>query len=188
MHNPQTWKVKYKGRVERILIFYFFLGGILLLIIGWNDPGLETTRSMSKMDFTMLLIFTSFIWIPVLVVTLKKLFASNIAGEITIDREENFCRIAFSKKNIVKINLTDLAYSFSNKQADHNSVTFYKSFVGTRGQMVYKKVTEVIGINYTLSWKKQQVNEIQSVLSDLGIQQRVADNDDLSIWERIISN
>ena len=98
---------------------------------------------------------------------------------------------AFSKKNIVKINLTDLAYSFSNKQADHNSVTFYKSFVGTRGQMVYKKVTEVIGINYTLSWKKQQVNEIQSVLSDLGIQQRVADNDDLFCSFRclyIISN
>ena len=60
------------------------------------------------------------------------------------------------------------------------------TFLGTRGQLVTRKLTEVIGFKRTFSWNKQQVYEIVAELENNEILELQGENRELPLWERMI--
>lgn len=76
-----------------------------------------------------------------------------------------------------KIHLDNLAYSHSNLDGNSISITFYKSFVGTRGQVFYKEVVQVIGMKWTRSWRRHQIIEIIVYLMESKVEKKVSANE-----------
>ena len=119
---------------------------------------------------------------------MKKLLSSKIAREILIENEAERVKVIFSKTNQIIIPFEMLAIAISNSHSSHIGLTLYKTYAGTRGQLVKNKVVELIGLDLTFSWKKQQVLAIVEELQKLNILEVKAENRDLPLWERIISN
>jgi hypothetical protein len=66
-------------------------------------------------------------------------------------------------------------------------LTFYKTFQGTRGQQVYNEVVQVIGLRWTLSWKADHLKELINHLEALGIEKRINRDENMSLFDKIIS-
>jgi len=176
------WRVKSKGRIERIIIFY---SGLTLMALGplayygiypWN------------MDFSWNIDFGTafFIFIfllPVLHTTLFRLLSKRIPKEIELDIKNQVCRITYSSTNKKEIQFENLAYSKNNF-----SLSLYATFIGTRGQRVFTKLTEIIAFDITFSWRKKDLNGIVNELIKLGIPKTKSDNSGLTLLERLISN
>jgi hypothetical protein len=185
------WKVFLKGKLERFLIFYISLFSIVLWFLLTEGGGAtvfaETESEPDSASWGMFIVFFCLFGIPTLAATLPKLFKSKIPEKIVIDEETEKLRIHFSKRNIKELPFDGLTYALTERWG-HNSLTFYKTFIGTRGQLVNNKMTELIGLTFSLSWKKSQIREISKELQKQGIRITLAENRDLPLWERIISN
>jgi len=185
----KEWKVKYSGRLERIFIFYFGLSLLFgALILSGSPTKREGLRDMSDSGnfWAFLIILTPF-WLPVVLVTLSRLFKSKIAKAIVVHHENHEVEIHLNKKKILKVRFDQLSFAVSGNNF-HRGVTFYRTYIGTRGQLVTQKITEVIGVKYTLSWKMSQLVEIVNELRANQINETKAENRNLPLWERIISN
>ena len=111
----------------------------------------------------------------------RKLIKSKIPREIQIDSKNEICTIIYSANDKVETPFENLGFA-----ENASSLTLYKTFVGTRGQDVFNKITEIIGLQLTLSWKIVHIREISDELTKQGILQTKADNRDLNLWERLI--
>jgi len=120
--------------------------------------------------------------------TLKKLLSSKIPNEIAVDEQRGILRIGYSKRIHELIPLDSLAYSHSDTTKNHVSMTFYKTFQGTRGQQVYNEVVQVIGMKWTLSWRAEHLKELINFLETLGVEKKVSSNENMSLGDKIISN
>jgi len=135
----------------------------------------------------MFFVFFCIFGITTLVVTLLRLLKSKIAIKVELNSQSEILKCYFSTKKFEEIPFDALAFAFTERYS-HNSLTIYKTFLGTREQLVKKKLTELIGLRVTLSWQKKQLREIAFKLEKQGIHKTLADNRDLPLWERIISN
>jgi hypothetical protein len=129
---------------------------------------------------------TSIFWIPIALIALYRISKSKIAKEVSVLSDKLV--IVFNKDESIEIPIVNLAYAITEAHKTHIGLTFFKKFEGSRGQDVFKKVTELIGRNITVAWKKEQILEIKSTLEKLEITKTTAQNQDLPLWERILSN
>lgn len=188
--NPKPnkqWHVKSKGKLERIIIFYV---GLIVVVVGYIIASGTLRRNPIPSDESFLgpIILLSIFGIPVFLGTIGRLFKSKVPIGVGLDFEHEIFRIAYSKKNIQDIPFNELGYAKVGEHSSHFALTIYKTYIGTRGQLVFNKVIELIGMPLTFSWKKWQIAEICSELERLNINQTKAKNADLPLWERIISN
>lgn len=173
----KVWKVLTNGIIERIIIVYTGLliaTYFFLLYQGYN---------LFKMtgDGFGWVILTALFWVVIIIGTFRKLIKSKIPVEIQIDSKNEICTIIYSANDKVETPFENLGF------AENGSLlTLYKTFVGTRGQDVFNKITEIIGLQITLSWKTVHIREISDELTKQGILQTKADNRDLNLWERLI--
>ena len=178
----KKWKVRFSGRLERMLIFYI----ALLMLVLWQFPGV--IAEVDSENFVIALFIVLFFGWPFITVTANKLIKSKIAREIQLDMTNNNCQLVFSKKNVMDIPFDQLAYAVVGNHKSHFALTIYKTYIGSRGQTVFTKATEIIGLRVTFSWKVRQITEIANELEILNIEKIKASNKDLPLWERIISN
>ncbi len=188
--NPQVWKVILNGKIERIIIFYLILS--IMFLIGLFEGGWinfeDGTKNVESDGFIGLMIFLFvLLGMPLLLATFSQLIKSKVPVKIEIDSNAHELILFFSKKNSTKLRFDDLLFSYCEK-VSHNCLTIYKTFVGTRGQIVTKKMTILIGLPMTLSWKKQQLKEIETAFQELEIPVIDDEHKHLPLWERLISN
>ena len=157
-----SWKAS-SGRIERIAIFY---GGLLL----------------GGFFYIRVMIFIGIIVIPI---TLKRLLSSKLVCELTFDDEKQTLKIRFSG-SMEMLQYENLAFAYNSENNSYNELTLYKTFVGTRGQLVKTHLTDIIGLKWTTSWKKSQVEEIVHSLTVRNIVSYLPANKDLPLWERYI--
>ena len=186
------WTVFINGKIERSLIFYLSLATMVSWYVLIEGEGLiiffdSDPEHGLGIGFWAFIFFFFLFGVPTLSVTLPILIKSKIPKMLVIDTKAGKMIIHFNKKNITELNFDELTYSITEHKL-HNSLTLYKTFIGTRNQPVNKKLTELIGMNFSLSWKKYQVREISKELKKQGIKTILAENRDLPLWERIISN
>lgn len=183
----KTWNVKSKGRIERIIIFYFFLSSIIVsfLLYAFRRNRIDIVSVNSDELFPLLLTFAP-IWIPLLVVTLNKLLRARIPKEITFSDQKTLI-IRYNKREHEFIPFENLAYSHSDLTKNHISLTFYKTFVGSRGQVVYNEKIQMIGMRWTLSWTTEQIKEVIGHLKQLEIERKKSNNENLSLFDKISS-
>jgi hypothetical protein len=179
----KTWRVKTKGRIERFLIVF-----IIPIVLELWDVDLSFLGNIGWFGWTMIIVFTSFLWIPILMVVTNKLVNQKIPLQITFDEESKLCEINYSKNKTDTIPFENLKYSYSDDNKMHNSITFFRSFIGTRGQIVTNKVSEIVGFKYTFSWNKKQVNELHSYLKRIEISSTNTENENLPLWEKMLSD
>lgn len=179
----KTWKVKTKGRIERFLIVF-----IIPVLLEFSGVDLSFFANLGWFAWTMIIVFTSFLWIPILTVVSNKLVNTKTPMQITFDEERQIFEIIYSKKKIDIIPFENLKFSYSDNNPTHNSITFYKSFIGTRGQIVTNKVTEIFGFKFTFSWNKSQVSDVYRYLNEKEISSNKTENENLPLWEKILSN
>jgi hypothetical protein len=160
----KEWNAR-KGRIEKILIIDVGLTGAIVAI-------------------RPLILFA----IPIWIIFTKRLITSKIPKSIKIDHQNAELSVIFSSKSKLTLSFDELGFAVSNKFKSHIGLTIYKIFLGTRGQLVTKRITEIVGLNFTTSWKKNQVAEIIEELEKLGIVKTKAENRDLPLWERLLSN
>lgn len=177
----KTWSVERKGKLERVLIFYTGLTVFSLIVYG-----IASIMSLGLFSYVGFLSVTWILWIPIALIALYRILKSKIAREISLDKE--MLLIVFKKDEKLEIPIDNLAYAITHTHSNHVGLTMFKKFEGSRGQDVFKKVTELIGRKVTFSWKKQQLLEIRDAFDEMGITQTKADNQDLPLWERILSN
>jgi hypothetical protein len=79
--------------------------------------------------------------------------------------EKKLCEFTYTKKKTDIIPFENLKYSYSADNKKFNSITFFTSFIGTRGQIVTNKISEIVGFKFTFSWNTRQVNEIHTLLN-----------------------
>jgi hypothetical protein len=156
----KTWKVKTRGRIERFLIV--FVIPIILEFWGVELPLLDT---IGWLGWTLIIVSTSFLWIPILMVVTNKLVNQKIPQQIIFDEEKKLCEFTYTKKKTDIIPFENLKYSYSADNKKFNSITFFTSFIGTRGQIVTNKISEIVGFKFTFSWNTRQVNEIHTLLN-----------------------
>ena len=183
MENTMRWRVKSKGRIERIIIFY---SGLTLMALG----GLASfgiypwEKDFSwNIDFVDISFFFVIFLLPVLHTTFVRLLSKRIPKEIELDSINQVCRIIYSSTNKKEIQFENLAYSKNNF-----SLSLFATFIGTRGQRVFTKLTEIIAFDITFSWRKRDLNGIVNELIKLGIPKTKSDNSGLTLLERLISN
>ena len=182
----KTWKVKSKGIIEKMIIFYFFLSFIIFCFLLWGagKARISVWDLFSPDDIPTLIP----ILIPLIFVTFKKLISSKVPKEIQLDEQGGTLKITFSKKRHILIELNSVAYSHSETMRNHASITFYKTFIGTRGQQVYNEVIQIIALKWTLSWKIEQLRDVIRELELLDIEKRRSINERISLIDKIISN
>lgn len=151
------------GRFERILIFY--AGLALAGIFYWR-----------------VFLVTGIILIPI---TLKRLLFSKIASELTIDDDNQLLTLKINGQ-LEEIPFENLGYAFNNQHMSFNELTIYKTYIGTRGQVVKSYLTDIIGMMYTTSWKKSQVVAIAEAFEKMPIIKFKPEHKDLPLWERFI--
>lgn len=176
-----TWGVKRKGKIERLIIFY--MGLTVFSAIVYVVVALMSHIRYSYIEF---MLSTSIFWIPIALIALYRISKSKIAKEISIHNDK--LTISFKKNVTVEIPLKDLAYAVTDVHKSHVGLTFFKKFKGSRGQDVFQKVTELIGRKLTVAWKKRDLLDIKDTLDELNVTQTQAENRDLPLWERILSN
>jgi hypothetical protein len=184
----KTWVVRSKGRLEKIIIFYFILAFMMVafLLVSGRRGATNFTTLDSDDIFEVFLTFSPF-WIPLLIVTLKRLLSSKIPKELTFDDELASLIVIYSGRKQEIIPLEKLAYSHSDLNRSHVSLTFYKTFYGTRDQLVYKEVVQVIGMKWTLSWTTGQLKELIAHMEALEISKRLNKDEHMSLFDKIIS-
>jgi hypothetical protein len=138
----------------------------------------------AEMFFSLLVLAP--ILIPIFVVTLKKLLTTKVPKQISVDNYGNML-VTYNKTTGDAIHFDNLAYSHSNLDGNAISITFYKSFVGTRGQIVDKKVVQVIGMKWTRSWSRNQIIDIINYLTELKVKKKVSANERLSLFDKLSS-
>lgn len=180
-----TWEVKSNGRFERIAVFYIALLVITILFLIYEGL-ISLEDNSTRYNMFGLITFFIIVGIPTLIATIPKLLKSNIPKKVKIDADNEQLIMFYGKNHFDAVFFDELAYSFNNKYS-HNYLILYRTFAGTRGQLVKKKMTEMIGMEKTRSWKIDQIDEIGRKLQELGIQSIVADNKDLPLWERMLS-
>lgn len=146
---------------------------------------LDTTEWDPSFGLVMLFFLFPF-WAPVLFVTMSRLLKAKIPKEIEIDSNSRKIRIWYSKRKVDEFDLEQLGYSKVGKFNGYICLTLYKTFIGSRGQLVTKKLTDLVGLKRTLSWKKYQVFEIIAELEKNEVLELLPENPDLPLWERLI--
>jgi len=186
-NKMRIWTVRSKGRLERMAIFYFVLFSMLIGIFLYGARrGRAELLEMESAEIFLSLLLLAPILIPLLVVTLKTLLTSKIPKKIAIDNNRDLV-ITYNKHKEDRISLDNLAYSHSVLDRSTISITFYKTFVGTRGQIVYHKLVQVIGMKWTRSSTKDQVKELINYLLQLEVERKESVNDNLSLFDKISS-
>ena len=117
---------------------------------------------------------------------MSRLFKATIPRQIHLDSEQRTFIIIYSKKKFETIDFDQLGFSKVDSFGNYICLTLYKTFLGTRGQLVTKKLTEIIGFKRTFSWNKQQVYEIVAELENHQILELQGENRELPLWERMI--
>jgi len=174
----KVWKVRSRGILERIII-YLAVGMVIYTFLDVKLPqgyGLITA-----------LVFFSIFGIPVILVIFKRLITSKVPIEISLDDDQMLCSIRYSKKSCKVIPYQNLAFSILDKGSYYCVLTFYNSFIGTRGQPVFNEIINIIGIGLTMSWRLSTVLEIAGHLLDVGIEETHAREKELSFLELLIS-
>jgi len=177
----KNWTIKSTGKLERILIFYVGLFSFLFVFYA-----IASRAASGDYSFGNFLASFAIFWVPVALIALYRILKSKIPSGISISDLE--LKIEYSKKEKIEIPLEGLAFAVTNHHKSHIGLTIYKKFEGSRGQDVFKKVTELIGRNFTMAWKKEQLQEIHDSLKSAAVTETKADNRDLPLWERILSN
>lgn len=162
MNKQNKWEAS-SGRFDRILIFY---GG---LIIG-------------GFFYIRVVIFLGVIIVPI---TLKRLLSAKLVNKFTIDDENQVVKVRFSNSYEI-IPFEQLGFAFNSEHSTYNELTLYKTYIGTRGQIVKNYLSDIVGMKWTTSWKKSQVTEIYDALSSRNINSFNPQNKDLPLWERFI--
>ena len=171
----KKWEVKSKGKIQRFMIFFGGLSGLSLYYI----------LTAATEGIAVLLAFFP-IWLPVLLVTISRLAKSKVPTQIQIDTLGRKVIINYSRSKVEELVFEQIAFSKIDPFGSYVCLTFYKTFEGTRGQLVTKKLTDVIGLKWTLSWKKHQVFEILAELESNNILEMEPENRELPLWERLI--
>ena len=177
----KTWKVKTKGRIERFSIVF-----IIPIVLELWGIDISFLSSIGWFGWVFIIIFSSFLWIPILMVVTNKLLNQKIPIQITLDEKNKLCEIYYTKKKTDIIPFENLKYSYSDDNKMNNSITFYRSFIGTRGQIVTNKVSEIVGFKFTLSWNKKQVNELHDFFKQVEITSTEVENENLPLWEKML--
>jgi hypothetical protein len=96
----KTWKVKTRGRIERFLIV--FVIPIILEFWGVELPLLDT---IGWLGWTLIIVSTSFLWIPILMVVTNKLVNQKIPQQIIFDEEKNYVSLLIQKRKLILFHL-----------------------------------------------------------------------------------
>ena len=179
----KTWKVYNKGKAEQILIVlggYIFFGYLILAALGvWR-------RARINDSLQEILILVSVASIPILLVMLKRILKSKTPIEITLNSDSQLLVLVYSKEKRKEIDFSNLAYSIITKSRSR-VLTFFSTYIGTRGQTVYQEEVEIYGIKYSSSWTIEIINEIIEKLVEVNIEHTYPRNKNLPLWERMIS-
>lgn len=129
----------------------------------------------------------AFIWllVPLFFTTLSKLLRVRIPTNVQIDEGEHKIHIAFSHKETIEMELNFLSYSFTTFTKNRSGIVFFRTFLGSRGQIINKEVAEILSLGTTpKGWSRQQLLEIKQCLNLLSIPENKPDT--LPFWERLI--
>jgi len=185
----KTWSVKYKGRIERLIVFYLVLTLLIVSLFAFALRRSHVNLSeLDPMDIFFGFILSSFFLVPIIVITYRKIMATQIPKEIIFDSLNGYMLIRYSIVVEHKLLLEHLAYSFNDASSDHKSITFYKIQIGSRGQKIYKETLNLIGLRYSFSWKASQIQDIVNVLKQTEVEVHKSSNEKMSLFDKLMSS
>ena len=159
-----TWEVKSGGRFVRVLIVFvvlFAVGGWYAVSTGVLTP---TTLQGKEMDsdakgglFAMVIFFI-ILGVPILLGIMPRLFNSKLPKKVFLDLQQKVIRITFKKSDVYEINFDNLSFAYDELDS-HASLVFYETYLGTRGQPITNKSAEILSIELTSGWKKEQLKD-----------------------------
>lgn len=150
------------GRLERLLIFY---GGLILMSY-----------------FLRFLIILGIFIIPI---TLKRLLSDKLVRQVSIDDDKRILNITY-RKSTMEIPFDELAFALDSEHRNFNELTIYRTYIGTKGQVVNNYITDITGMKRTTSWKMSQVTSIANELNNRELRSFKPTHKELPLWERFI--
>jgi hypothetical protein len=162
------WIIKYNAKliyisVYFIVVFVFTYFKLLKGEIGnSNDAELNLTIGTFIGFFFLFLPFT----VPFLIVIPYWILKKKIPKKITLNSES--LNIYYKIKSQQDFELDKLGYSI-NPNDNYSVITLYKKIKAKRGHYIFKKSTTILGLSYSLGWKKEQLDEIARELERVNI-------------------
>lgn len=182
-----TWEVKSKGRTERAVIVFTVLGAMaffMMLETGVLAPGEE--GGIESAGLFIFIFFFVLVGIPTLLAVIPRLFKGKIADKVELDQSRRTLTLGYGKGREQTLDFDELVFAFTVHDC-YDSLVFFKTFTGTRGQLVTKKLTELIGLGVTVSWKQNQLREIRDELLKTEVERIDDPSRNLALWEKLLS-
>ncbi len=180
----KIWKVYNKGKIQQILIVlggYIFFGFLILSALGiWR-------RARINHSFPETLMTVAILSLPIIYIMLKRILKSKSAIMIALNIDCQKFTLTYSEKEKTEIEFSNLAFSIINNNKSR-ILTFFRTYIGTRGQTVYTEEVEIYGLPSSSAWTLERIDEIVDKLVEVDIEQTHPRSTKLPLWERMISN
>ncbi len=173
----KKWTAK-TGKWEKSIIFFAGFFGVTIIDFFFIE------NSIAAIFYAFILFLGGLFLIQFL------FFGKKMVVGIEIEESRRVVIIEFVKDQKEELLFDDMAFSFHGNldQFDYCSLSFYHTFLGSRNQLVTKKIKELIGLNWSFSWKKKQLLEVREDLIRLGIQEVASESEEDPLWSKIISS
>ena len=86
----------------------------------------------------------------------------------------------------MEIPFDELAFALDSEHRNFNELTIYRTYIGTKGQVVNNYITDITGMKRTTSWKMSQVTSIANELNNRELRSFKPTHKELPLWERFI--
>lgn len=152
----KSWKVRLKGRVQGLLIYYAF---VILVFLDF------TSRHMHIQDEGYFTFFLSsfFLFFPVsiglIVLPTYWVFKKKIPIEIIVDSNKEEVILKYNIELIEIYSFKEFAFSLTHHGL-YSTMIFYKKVNWYHGRLIYRRITGILSPFISISWNRNKLIEI----------------------------